>query len=207
MCTSAHAPALTVSGQEQAKRAALKAAISDQPRGASFEPLVEEGCGPRLFVQTLKRLQLPAEEPVVLGTRLQQALTIVREQGCNIENFREMRMQKIREKAAELDHLREGYQKVLHPRVKAVIGHLHLPLLDWLLREIGFEDEDYLASLMRGRPVLGQAADSSANVACWSPCEVDLEEWAKNPRARNEQMLRKNQAKQRRIRQSSLGQD
>ena len=43
---------------------------------------------------------------------------------------------------------------------------------------------------MRGRPVLAQAADSSANVACWSPCEVDLEEWAKNPRARNE-MLRK----------------
>ena len=178
MCTSAHAPALTVSGQ-------------DQPRGAGFKPLIEEGCGPRLFVQTLKRLQHPAEEPVVLGTRLQQALTIVREQGCNIENFREMRMQKIREKAAELDHLREGYQKVLHPRVKAVIGHLHLPLLDWLLREIGFEDEDYLASLMRGRPVLGQAADSSANVACWFTCEVDLEEWAKNPRARNEQMLRK----------------
>ena len=100
-------------------------------------------------------------------------------------------MQKSREKAAELDHLREGYQKVLHPRVKALIGHLHLPLLDWLLREIGFEDEDYLASLMRGRPVLGQAADSSANVACWFTCEVDLEEWAKNPRARNEQMLRK----------------
>ena len=44
---------------------------------------------------------------------------------------------------------------------------------------------------MRGRPVLGQAADSSANVACWSPCEADLEEWAKKPRARNEQMLRK----------------
>ena len=132
MCTSAHAPALTVSGQEQAKRAALKAAIGDQPRGAGFKPLIEEGCGPRLFVQTLKRFQHPAEEPVVLGTRLQQALTLVREQGCNIGNFREMRMQKIREKAAELDHLREGYQKVLHPRVKAVIGHLLLPLLDWL---------------------------------------------------------------------------
>ena len=96
-------------------------------------------------------------------------MTIVHQQGCNIENFREMRKQKIREKAAELDHLRDGYQNVLHPSVKAVIGHLHLPLLDWLLREIGFEDEDYLASLMRGRPVLGQATDSSANVACWSP--------------------------------------
>ena len=102
-----------------------------------------------------------------------------------------LQMTALREKAAELDHLFEVYQKVLHPRVKTVIGHLHLPLLDWLLREIGFEDEDYLASLMRGRPVLGQAADSSANVACWSPCEVDLEEWAKNPRARNEQMLQK----------------
>ena len=56
-------------------------------------------------------------------------------------------MQKIREKAAELDHLKE---KVLHPRVKAVIGHLHLPLLVWLLREIGFEDEDYLVSLIMG---------------------------------------------------------
>ena len=53
---------------------------------------------------------------------------------------------------------------------------------------------------MRGRPVLGQAADSSANVACWSPCDVDLEEWAKNPRAWNEQMLRK-------IRPSKYGSD
>ena len=67
VCTSAHAPALTVSGQEQAKRAALKAAIGDQPRGAGFKPLIEEGCGPRLFVQTLKRLQHPADNQLFSG--------------------------------------------------------------------------------------------------------------------------------------------
>ena len=63
---------------------------------------------------------------------MQQALTTVRQQGCNIGNFRENANAEDQREAAELDHLREGYQKVLHPRVKAVIGHLHLPLLDWL---------------------------------------------------------------------------
>ena len=98
-------------------------------------------------------------------------------------------MKVIREAAAKLNDQRQAYVDKLHPDVAKVIGHLHLPLLDWLLKQIEYEDWSYMESLMAGRPMLGPAHRSNVFPKVTSAAEINLQEWSKDPYQRNVQMI------------------
>ena len=71
-----------------------------------------------------------------------------------------------------------------------MIGHLHLPLLSKLLDKIEYEDDGYMESLMKGRPVLGQIDANANSIPTPSPATRTLSDWAANPRERNEKIIR-----------------
>ena len=165
-------------------------AAGAQPTGQFAKQLVEDGLGPAGFLEALQMLRHPMEEPPFLPQRLRVALETLRYHGMrNIGQWRQQRMQQIRDAAARLEPLRANYTARLHPEVAKVIGHLHLPLLEWLLKSIEYEDIAYMRSLMAGRPLLGPAHVSNVFPKAYVPATITLENWARDPYERNRKMI------------------
>jgi hypothetical protein len=98
-------------------------------------------------------------------------------------------MQVLRSAAARLQSQRASWEAKLHPDVRSVIGHLHLPFLQWLLEYSGFPAKDYVARLMRGKPCLGEIPASGIFFAERNEGTLSLKQWSSAPRSRNERMI------------------
>eukprot|EP00974_Lingulodinium_polyedra_P068219 6605403-Lingulodinium_polyedra.AAC.1 len=94
--------------------------------------------------------------------------------GRGIVRERAEAMQRVEAKAAELQGQRREWTARLRPRVARVIGHLHLPLLDWLVRESGHGDVDYMRTLMNGRNVVGDIGRSFVYPAEDNPSQITV---------------------------------
>eukprot|EP00959_Pyramimonas_sp_CCMP1952_P332142 6954802-Pyramimonas_sp.AAC.1 len=101
-------------------------------------------------------------------------------------------MEWIRGLAQQLDGQRAAWVARLHPRVRRVIGHLHLPLLNRLLQEIHYEEEmDCMDTLTKGRPMLGEGLLTTGLYPPQaSRATTTVTQWARSPRARNLDMIR-----------------
>ena len=64
----------------------------------------------------------------------------------------------------------------LHPNVKRVIGHIHIPLLDWALKEINYENTNYISSLMQGRPMIGEIEKTGVFLSFRNPATTTMKE-------------------------------
>ena len=95
----------------------------------------------------------------------------------------------IRKCAERLQRKREAWASKLHPDVKAVTGHLHLPFLDWLARHSEYHGIHYVRRLMQGKPALGEIPPTGAFRPERNEASMTLQEWMHNPRERNERMI------------------
>ena len=66
---------------------------------------------------------------------------------------------------------------------------MHLPLLAKLLDLIDYEDTQYVSSLMTGRPLLGNIDLNPDSTPVSNPAVRNLDDWAANPRARNDEIV------------------
>lgn len=169
----------------------LAIANGDQPAGACYDTLIRPGCGPDSFLRQLKHIQHPASSPPPMPVSWISALQGIVDLGHKLESYREEQMQLIRDAAKRLQPERAKWSDKLHEDVKHVIGHLHLPLLQWLVEETSYPAQDYVARLMQGRPCLGEIPASGVFKKERNEASTTLQAWAATPRARNERMIGK----------------
>ena len=98
-------------------------------------------------------------------------------------------MQRIRDAAQRLQCNRKAWADRLHPDVWNVIGHLHLPFLDWLAGHSEYQGQYYTKRLMDGKPTLGDIPPSGAFKPERNEATMTLHQWASNPRQRNQRMI------------------
>ena len=171
------------------ERIARLIAAGEQPTGKMFNPLIPEGIGRDSYARALYTVKHPMELPPPIPKRLGEALGIIVEKGTLVKEWRAIQMRKIRSWAEELQPQRVVWRNSLHSQVKSVIGHLHLPLYDKLLRNIEYEGKDYIDSLMQGRRMLGTIRPSGVFPECRSPATLSVKEWVANPCKRNLAMI------------------
>ena len=164
-------------------------AKGEQPAGVCVAPLIRQGGGPVGFLQKLPKLQHPAVAPPPMPYSWIQALTLLVTHSRHLHAWREAQMQQIRVAAKRLQAERVRWAEKLHPDVKKVIGHVHLPLLDWLDRNTEYYGVDYVKRLMLGKPSLGEIPRTGAFHPERNEATVALSEWIANPRCRNERMI------------------
>ena len=101
-------------------------------------------------------------------------------------------MQLIRKKAAELAPRREAEWEALHPDVRQVIGHIHIPLLRWLVAWSYYKNVRYVDKLVAGRPCLGSIPDGASDFPPeHKPPSQSMKEWTQHPWKRNLRMIAK----------------
>ena len=71
----------------------------------------------------------------------------------------------------------------------AVAGHLHLPLLQWMVEASNHQDVQYMQTLMAGRNAVGEIGRSYIFPPDDNPAETSLEQWSANPQQRNLRVL------------------
>ena len=174
-------------------RVARAIAAGEQLTGQVHMSLVPGGAGPKQFLADMARMKHPLESPPPLPQRLLDAMEVIC--ACSEEalmTYREEIMSDIRQGAAELEQFRAEMVDQLHPRVRRVIGHIHLLLLSALLKAIDYtEDSMYMASLLHGRPMLGKGElTTGLYPSQHSKASRSLDEWARCPRERNLEMIR-----------------
>ncbi|CAK0893953.1 unnamed protein product [Prorocentrum cordatum] len=181
---------------EQPSRRRLRArigralALGEQPRGRCFEPLIQQGCGPEAFLEQLPRLQHLAVAPPPMPAAWIQAASSMLDHLDDLHSWRETQMQPVRDAAWRLTGIREQYAENLHPDVHKVIGHLHLPLLEWMVDHPKYSGTDYGAWLMRGKPCLGEIPPSGVFTEDHNRGAITIEDWIACPRERNERAIR-----------------
>ena len=183
------AEAFNPSRRRDPTRIAMAIAAGDCPTGKAIPPLIPEGTGPQKFCDLVPPLRHPLEEPPPLPRRLLEALENMHRKGDRIRGWREKRMALIRSKARELRPAQRAWAETLHPNVRRVIGHIHLPLLEWLLQRIHYEDVDYVRTLTRGRNVVGQIGRSHVFPEFENPATTSVEDWMRAAPQRNMRMI------------------
>ena len=118
-----------------------------------------------------------------------QALGTMTEQWGSISKWRAQEMQVIRDAANSLQPQRAWWASTLHADVHKVIGHLHLPFLDWLMRHASYPNQNYVKKLMRGKPDLGDILPTGVFREERNEASMALSAWVKDPKARNLKML------------------
>ena len=181
------------SRRRDSDRLARAIGAGEQPTGQVRMPLVPGGAGPEQFLADMGRVEHPLEAPPPLPDRLREAMRVI----CasseeQIKVTRENTMQSIRRAAADLEGHRRTVVSRLHPGVRRVIGHIHLPLLEALLQTIDYkEDSEYISSLIRGRPMLGTGLLTTGLYPPQpSRASLTLQRWAQHPRERNLGIIR-----------------
>ena len=128
------------------------------------------------FLARFSSVRHPMEEPPWLPQRMVEAIEMILREGKRMPTFREDQMQKIRTWAAELEPLRKRWVEDMHPDVRKVIGHVHLPLLQRMLSYIGYIDKHYVDKLMQGRPMLGPCTPTAIFPKQSQPATISVDE-------------------------------
>ena len=164
-------------------------ANGEQPPGVYFEPLMQAGLGPVDFLRQLPQIQHPAVAPPPMPGTWIGAITKMVDRWEHLHTWREQEMRLIRTAARRLQQQREQWARGLHPDVRKVIGHLHLPLLDWMVKRSSFQGTHYVNRLMQGKPCLGEITPSGVFRPERNEATLTLAVWRQAPRSRNERML------------------
>ena len=171
------------------ERIAMVVAAGQQPTGNCRPQLIPDGLGYHGFLQAARNVKHPIEEEPVLIKEMRDAIERIANMGEEIKAWRERQMQQVRLKAAELQEQRALWTEQLHPRVRRVIGHLHLPLLNWMVNISNHSDVHYMETLMTGRNVVGEIGKAYIYPADNNPSKITVEEWARTPGSRNKKVL------------------
>ena len=177
------------SRKRRPEKIAQTIAAGQQPTGTSTKQLIPDGLGYEGFLRTVRRAKHPAEEPPVVVDSMMTAIMRIADMGTAAIQWREHKMQEVRAKAIELEDLRHTWAAQLHPHVRRAIGHLHLPLLDWMVNVSGHRDTDYIRTLMEGRNVIGEIGRAYIYPPDDNPNEITVEEWSRSPGKRNSKVL------------------
>ncbi|CAK0841615.1 unnamed protein product, partial [Prorocentrum cordatum] len=170
----------------QGAGARLQRTVSDSPQAG----VIEQPSRRRLRAQIGRALAL-GEQP--RGRCLEPLI----QQGCGPEAFLEQ-LPRLQHPAvapppmpaAWMQASESSMQKKIHPDVHKVIGHLHLPLLEWMVEHAKYSGADYVARLMRGKPCLGEIPPSGVFSEDHNRGAIAIEDWIACPRERNERMIR-----------------
>ena len=171
------------------EKVAQAIAAGQQPTGRAVGQLISDGLGYEGFLHAIRTVDHPIERQPQIAETVVNAIDIIQARGDGIHQWREMQMQKVREMAKALESQRAAWAGDLHPRVRRVIGHLHLPLIDWMVKETGHQDTNYIRSLCEGRAVVGDIGRSYLFPEDPKPATIDVGSWATNPGARNRKIL------------------
>ena len=184
-------PEVVVAGRKEHKRfrTQLLATSGLQIAGSTSDPLVPEGIGPDKFLKVMRTIQHPMELPPVVPEDVMSALTSQGPGGIELIKRRLSLCMLVKEWSLELGQEREQWANSLHPDVRAVIGHLHGPLLDKLLRLVNHKDVDYMSSLSSGRRALGKIAPAGIFRPVDRRAQIPLAEWIRQAPKRNKQLV------------------
>jgi RES domain-containing protein len=160
----------------------------------AYQPLIASGLGPKGFLKCMKQVQHPAAAPPPMPATWVDALETLLTHRETLLSWRESQMEQIRRMASQLQSHRDAWRSELHPDVHQVIGHLHLPLLQWLVEDTNFPDSTYVTKLCLGKPALGEIPATGLFRAERSEAEMELAEWTSNPKARNAKLIEMVQA-------------
>ena len=164
-------------------------ANGEQPAGVVTDVLIPPGLGPRGFLQRMRHVEHPSVAPPPMPATWIHALSRMVKHWDGLSAWRHQQMQTMRDAAQKLQHLRGSWANTLHPDVKHVIGHLHLPFLDWLRAHVDYPCQDYVHRLMRGKPCLGEILPSGVFKAERNEVNISLQAWTSCPRERNLKMV------------------
>ena len=156
-----------------------------QRAGLASGQLVAEGLGPEAFIREMLALAHPMEAPPALPKAAGEAYKEQAQNPKTVIRSRMRRLARIEEWSRELEGDRADWAKSLHPDVHAVIGHLHGPLLEKLVRRAGHEDVNYFRSLCAGRPALGELEPAGIYRPSAREAQFTLEEWLRKAPQRN----------------------
>ena len=92
-------------------------------------------------------------------------------------------MQIMRDAASRLEPVRAEWAQLLHPDVRMIIGHLHLPFLAWLVKHSKYPHLSYVSKLMRGKPDLGEILPTGVFREERKEATMTMSEWTSNPKA------------------------
>ena len=118
------------------------------------------------------------------------ALSDLVEHWNHLDEWREARLKPVRAAAWQLQDERRRLLSKMHPDVKKVIGHLHLPLLRWMVVKSKYDGIRYVERLTHGKPCLGDIPPSGAFRRQPNVATMTLKESGANPRSRSERMIR-----------------
>ena len=150
---------------------------------------MQAGLGPVDFLRQLPQIQHPAVAPPPMPGTWIGAITKMVDRWEHLHTWREQEMRLIRTAARRLQQQREQWARGLHRDVRKVIGHLHLPLLDWMVKRSSFQCTHYVDRLMQGKPCLGEITPSGVFRPERNEATMTLAAWRQAPRSRNERML------------------
>ena len=89
--------------------------------------------------------------------------------------LRKTAMAKIRVLARQLEPQRKQCLARMHPEVRMVAGHLHLPLFEALLRDTNFPNLGLPAQISKGRPIVGTPLAGGALLSRSRPAAESIE--------------------------------
>ena len=182
------------SRQRRPEKIAQAIAAGQQPTGKAIGQLIPDGLGYVGFLKAIRTIEHPIEQPPKLAAGIVEAIGVIQTKGDSIKQWRETQMRKVRDMAWDLEPQRQAWANRLHPRIRRVIGHLHVPLIDWMVRATDHADQDYVQSLCEGRNVVGDIGRSYLYPEDHKPATIDVESWAANPGGRNRKILANIQA-------------
>ena len=150
------APTACAGDPHNGRRRLLSTSVGLQPAGTPQTALVREGQGPVAFLASMLKVEHPMEAAPVLPRTAEEAYVRQGNDAHALIAWRLKVCMRILQWARELEPSRCEWAASLHPCVRAVVGHLHGPLLDKLTKAVNHGDAKYFDSLSAGRPALGK---------------------------------------------------
>ena len=115
----------------------------------------------RDHVNRAKRTDHPALLDPEVGERYRALITFMTKLGTDgVKQWRRRQVRYWTRQARRLEGKRQEWVRHMPEHIRAVAGHLHLPLLEKMLQESDYPDKTLIQDFRRGFPVMGRLPGS-----------------------------------------------